>query len=432
MAQSSSPLLRVFRLRDFRRLWLGQVTSLLGSQFSFIALPWLVLQLTGSPLALGAVLALGGLPRLAMILVGGAIADRLAPRRILLVCDVLNFALTLALAGLVATGTVQVWMLYGLSLVTGLLGGLVIPAATAIVPALVPAEDLQTGNALTQGNSQFASFVGPVLAGSLIAVFTPGGSHTGAPATGGLALAFGIDAASFAISALMLALMKVGALPAPAQDAENILASIRAGVSYTWQAPALRQLFGLVALTNLLATGPLVVGIPVLASLRLPEGAAAFGIIMSAYGGGNLAGLVLAGALPRPSAGRLNLLLVGLLAGFGVGLLAFGWISTTWVAALVLLALGIGNGYFSILLITQLQRRTPPAMMGRVMSLFMLCVMSLTPLSQMLSGVLSKWSLTGLFALAGGLMLLVAAWIALDGEARARLVEMSGQPAEAA
>ena len=421
---ASHPLLKVLAVRDFRLLWVGQLTSLLGSQFSLIALPWLVLQLTHDPVALGVVLALSGVPRLLLMLVGGVIADRFPPRAILLIADLVSFILTGLLMALTLTGQIQLWMVYALSLLFGLCGGFVMPAASAIVPALLPSANLQTGNALTQGTNQLTSFLGPVLAGATIAYFTP--AHTpGGAGLLGLALAFGIDAVSFAFSALMLAWMQSGRAVAPVEEAQkNVLEAIRTGVRYVWETPVLRKLFGLLSLTNLAATGPLLVGIPVLANQRLPGGAAAFGIIMSAYGGGNLVGIVLAGVLPRLKPVYMNLLVVGVLISFGLGLGAFGWLTATWLGFLIMLLMGLGNGYLVIIIITQLQRRTPPYMMGRVMSLFMFCVLSLTPLSQLIAGWISGFTLTGLFALAGGLMLGVAAWIALDSQTRATLVEM--------
>jgi MFS family permease len=168
-----NPMLRVLGLRDFRLLWIGGTISVLGSQFSMIAMPWLVLQLTNDPLALGIVLALEGIPRAIFMLVGGVASDRIPPRTILLACDWMNFGLSGLAAALVFTGGMQVWMLYILSLVVGLLSGFVIPAANSIVPRLVPEGDLQAGNSITMGSSQLAGFIGPSLAGIIIAMPTP-------------------------------------------------------------------------------------------------------------------------------------------------------------------------------------------------------------------------------------------------------------------
>ena len=157
----------------------------------------------------------------------------------------------------------------------------------------------------------------------------------------------------------------------------------------------------LLAAVNLLLIGPLLVGIPVLADQRLPQGAVAFGLLMSAYSGGNLVGFVLAGSLPRIGGAAMRALLIGLLAAFGLVVGALGFLGSTWIDFGLLLVLGVGNGYAAILLFTWVQARTPKAMLGRMMSILMLTNTGLVPVSQALSGAVAKWDLTALFAGAG-------------------------------
>jgi MFS family permease len=126
-----------------------------------------VLKLTGDPLALGMVLAVGSIPRAAVMLVGGAITDRFSSRLIMLASDMIRLVLTLIMLVLVWTGQMQVWMLYLLSFTGGIVSGFFMPASSSIVPALVPQEDLQAGNSVFQGSSQLIGFVGPALAGAL-------------------------------------------------------------------------------------------------------------------------------------------------------------------------------------------------------------------------------------------------------------------------
>jgi hypothetical protein len=140
----------------------------------------------------------------------------------------------------------------------------------------------------------------------------------------------------------------------------HILALIRGGISYMWNDAMLRTMFVLVAAVNFLVNGPFLVGIPVLADSRLPEGAAAFGLIVSAYGGGNLLGFVLSGAIP--SARRLNIIIPAVFALFGIGIASLGFVGSTAVAFMLVLAMGTSNGHISILLITWLQKRTPKSM----------------------------------------------------------------------
>ena len=137
-----NPIAKVFSLRDFRLLFSGTTTSILGDQFALIATPWLVLKLTGDPLALGIVLALEGIPRAVFMLLGGAITDRIAPRVIMLISDAIRFVLTALMALVVFTGAVQMWMLYAFGLGFGLVAGFAIPAGNSIVPMLVDEQDL--------------------------------------------------------------------------------------------------------------------------------------------------------------------------------------------------------------------------------------------------------------------------------------------------
>lgn len=404
-----NPMLKVMSLRDFRLLFSGAATSLLGDQFALIATPWLVLKLTGDPLALGIVLALEGIPRAIFMLLGGAITDRISPRLIMIISDIIRFVLTALIALAVFSGTVQMWMLYAFGLSFGLVAGFAIPAGNSIVPMLVEEKDLQAGNSIIMGTSQLVGFIGPTIAGILIGRFSQ------SPL--GIGLAFGIDAVSFAVSAITLWIMRGGGkrqLAAESSQKENVWTSILAGMKYLWSDQALRLMFMVMMAMNFLFVGPLLVGIPVLAAQRLTEGAVAFGLLMSAYAGGNLAGYLLAGSMPRPSGRTMQSLLIILLAAFGFTLASFGFIRSTWVDFSLMLLLGVGNGYIGITLFTWMQTRTPRAMLGRMMSMLMLASTGLVPISQAASGALSKWSLTSLFVGAGMAILLITTWAALQ------------------
>ena len=406
-----SPMAVIFSLRDFRLLFSGATTSLLGDQFALIATPWLVLKLTGDPLALGIVLALEGIPRAIFMLLGGAITDRVSPRVIMLISDGIRFVLTTLMALAVFSGTVQMWMLYAFGLGFGLVAGFAVPAGNSIVPMLVESQDLQAGNSVMMGVGQLVGFIGPTIAGILIGQFSK------SPL--GIGLAFALDAVSFAVSAVTLWIMRGGGkrqAAAGATEKESVWASILAGVKYLWDDKPLRLMFLVILAVNFLFVGPILVGIPVLANQRLVEGAVAFGLLMSAFSGGNLAGYLLAGSLPRPTGNTMRVFLIALLVVFGLVLGSFGFIRSTWVDFALMLLLGLGNGYISITLFTWMQLRTPKAMLGRMMSMMMLSNTGLVPISQAISGAISRWSLTVLFAGAGFLILLVALWAAPQPE----------------
>jgi hypothetical protein len=276
---------------------------------------------------------------------------------------------------------------------------------------LVEQQDLQAGNSVMMGVGQLVGFIGPTIAGILIGRFSQ------SPL--GIGLAFALDAASFAVSAVTLWVMHGGGkhqADAGTPGKESVWASILAGVKYLWDDKPLRLMFLVIMAVNFLFVGPILVGIPVLANQRLVEGAVAFGLLMSAFSGGNLAGYLLAGSLPRPTGNTMRVFLIALLVVFGLVLGSFGFLRYTWLDFDLMLLLGLGNGYISITLFTWMQLRTPKAMLGRMMSMMMLSNTGLVPISQAISGAVSRWSLTALFAGAGILILLVAVWSAPQPE----------------
>jgi Na+/melibiose symporter-like transporter len=406
-------LLKVLRLRDFRLLWLGEGISFLGDQFYLVALPWLVLQLTGNALATGTVLGLAGVPRAVFVLLGGALTDRLSPRNIMLTSNVLRLLLVAVLAALVLTGNVALWMLYVFALTFGLVDAFFYPASSSILPQIVELDDLPAANSLNQATAQVSIVIGPVLAGAMIALLAGGTGAAGSqavPDQQGIGIAFVVDAISFLCSAVTLWLvhLKRQAAPPKPRERQNLWLDIREGLLFAWQDPALRITLLLVAVLNLCAIGPFTVGIPVLANSRFPEGALAYGVIMSAYGGGLLFGTLVAGTAPKPSPSRLGPVAVLMVGIMGLGLVLLGFVPTMVLAAATAVVMGAANGYRLILIVSWLQRRTPLAMLGRVMSLVMFAAVGFLPVSTALSGALLSLDLTALFAGAGGLLVMAS------------------------
>jgi MFS family permease len=402
-----NPLLRVFALGDFRLLFVGTTASILGDQFYLIATPWLVLQLTHDPLTLGVVIALGGIPRALLMLLGGALTDRFSPRAILIASDILRLFFSAFMVLAVFSGTVQMWMLYAVSLGFGLVAGFAIPAGNSIVPTLVEENDLQAGNSIILGATQVAGFIGPTLAGLLIS-----GLSTSSL---GITLSYAVDSVSFAISAGALLLMHTGRKRKPAEISpppEGIWTSILIGMKYLWTNQAMRLMFLVVMAVNFLFIGPVLIGIPVLANNYLPEGAVAYGLLVSALAGGTLAGYLLVAQLPRPSGKIFRIILLAGLAGFGLAIASMGFVRWTGILMMMMILLGLGNGYITIIFLTWIQSRTPREMLGRMMSMLMLTNTGISPISQAISGAVIKWSITGLFVFAGVGLLLVPIWTA--------------------
>lgn len=415
-----SPARKVFSNHNFRLLWIGQGLSLIGDQFSMIALPWLVLLLTGDPMLLGIVLALIGIPRAVFMLVGGALTDRFSQRSIMLISDALRLFLTAVLAFIIFSGNIQIWMLYVFALAFGTVSGFFLPASNSMVPRIVNKEELMVGNSIIQGTSQLSVFIGPLLAGGLLALFSTSSaaaSGTSAPIMFGISLAFAVDAFTFLVSVATLWMMKVNTPQAAATGASNIISLIKDGIVFVARTPSILLMFAIIAMLNFLFSGPVLVGLPIIANGRLPEGAAAYGMLLAAFAIGNLGGIIGSSAIKiKPN--NLGLMFVAIIIAFGFGMAAIGFVYSVWIGSAILFLLGIMNGYVSIMLITQLQKRTPPEMMGRLMSLVMFAGVGLVPISQALSGALLKISIEGVFVGCGILILAIAVVAALSKEVR--------------
>jgi MFS family permease len=269
--------LAVLRDRDFRLLLGGQAVSVLGDRMVAVALAFAVLEIGGSPSDVGLVLAAGVLPLVASVLVGGVVADRTSRRAVMVVADLVRVATQGSMAALLVTGAAEVWMLAVLAGVTGVATGFFSPATMGLLPAIVPASQLQPANALRSSAISAGEILGPVLAGLLVAVV-------------GAGWAIAADALTFALSATCLVLLR---LPRHvAAEAQPFLADLREG----WTAFRSRRWVWAVvayfAVGNVVWSAWNVLG-PVLADRDL-GGAGAWGVVLGAVGIGALVGSLLA------------------------------------------------------------------------------------------------------------------------------------------
>ena len=415
MTTKTDPAARaaLFQDRNFRGLIAGSAISLLGDQFTLLALPWLVLRLTGDTVALGTVLALVGIPRAVFILLGGAVVDRFSPQRVLMLTKHVNFVLLGLLALGVWQGVLTLPAIYALSLALGISSAFSIPSGTSILPhALAPAQ-LGAANGVMMGVRQLSMFVGPLAAGVLIALFGDGSG--GVQNAGGIAVALALDAFSFALSAWTLAHVKMRTLPADPARHAPIWASMVSGVRHVWGDAQLRTLYLYWGAVAVLVLGPLHIALPVLAESRPGLGASALGVMVGAHGAGTLLGMVVSGLRPGLRIGTLGTSV--LLADIAIGLLfvPMGGISAAWQGALLMVLVGVLGGFMQVAVFTWVQKRVPPAMLGRSMSLFMFIFMGLVPLASAAAGwLLQVVSLTQLFA-GAGLLLVAAAVLAWVG-----------------
>jgi MFS family permease len=265
------------RLREFRLLFGAQAVSIIGDRMVGIALAFAVLELGGSATEVGIVLAVRGAPMVAPGLIGGVGADRLSRRAVMVVADLARLITQGAIALLLLTGTAEIWMLAVLSGATGAATGFFNPASTGLIPAIVPADQLQQANGVRATALSGGEIAGPAIAGLLIAGLGPG-------------WALAIDAATFAVSAMFLVGLR---LPAHvAREGGSFIADLREGwgvfTSLTWV-----WVFVLGAgIGNMLWGAWSTLG-PVIAEQDL-GGAAVWGTVLGAMGIGALVGALIA------------------------------------------------------------------------------------------------------------------------------------------
>jgi MFS family permease len=420
-------------LRDPNFAWLmgGGVISSLGDQFTMIALPWLVLQLTHDPRALGMMVALMGLPRAVLILFGGALVDRHTPKRVLMLTKYVNTVLLGLLAALVLADRATLPVVTALAIGLSVASAFSIPAGTSMLPQAVAPQHLQAANGLMMAVRQVSMLAGPLLAGLLFALAGDGSAGMQDGGARGLGLAFGFDCVSFALSAWTLARVQVLApASAAAPASEPVLRAVGAGLAAVWRDTSLRTAFIYWGLCACVIAGIMQVALPLLASERL-HGASALGLLMGFHGAGALAGMALSGLLGKRRAGTLGVTVLVVDGLVGLLLMPLGLVTASWQGMLINLAIGVLGGFVQVAVFTWIQQRVAPAMLGRMMSIFMFIFMGLAPLAAAAAGWLaSVVSLPALFV-GAGLFLGVAALAAWLFTPMARLTDAAHAKAEA-
>jgi MFS family permease len=373
------------------RLWLiGGTISLLGDQFYFVALPWLVLQQTGSAVAMGAIMMAGAIPRALLMLIGGAISDRMSARKIMIATATARTICVTVIGALVWLRILHTWELYALAFAFGVADAFAAPAQTAYMPSLMKREQMVAASSVSQSTAQMTTIVGPVPAGFVIKAL-------------GVAWAFFVDAISFLF--IIGALWKLPDPPKSRTAPKGMLHSIAEGIAYVGKDVPLRSLMLLVMILNFCIAGPVSIGLAYLTKTRFGS-PAVFGIMISALAAGSLLGALLAGVWKIRQRGVM-ILLVSLALGMCLG--SIGMLEKVWSIAGVLLIMGVAAGLVNIHIGAWIMQRIDVAVRGRVASVLMLASVGITPISLAIAGFLVAWSLKLMFLLAGGLMLLAAA-----------------------
>jgi MFS family permease len=361
---------RALRHRDFRLLWVGLAVSAIGTWMQIVAQSLLVLKMThGSAFALGTVSLAQALAFFLFALVGGSVADRLDKRRLLIFTQSGAAALAILLGFLTLFGVIRLWMVLVLAFLNGTLLSFDQPARGALVPVLVPKEDI--GNAISLQAMLFngASTLGPALAGFGVAIL-------------GFAGNFFLNGASFLAVLIALYLMRVPGGPTHQQSTiqaiRTALGTVRRDAVLPW------ILSGYAALLFLGPSSALI--LPVYAVKILHVGPERLGLLFSAAGVGTILGalfLASLGSSPRRGPIYLNAVFVWVAA-----LTAFALSRRFWISMIALLIFGIGQTLAGTTTITLLQTRVPMQMRGRVMSLNTLLIMGIRPLGDFPAGAL--------------------------------------------
>lgn len=358
------------RHRDFALLWSGQFISMLGDGVFTVSLAIETLRVDHSASGLSYVLAARIVPGVALFLVGGVVVDRVPRRLTMLVSDSIRCLAVAAIAVLTATDHVDLPALATMALVFGIADAFFFPATTAITPELVPAEMLVGASALNNTSAQLAQIlVGPAIGGLVVSLL-------------GSAWGFGIDAASFAVSAFCLLLMS--RRPRPAPTGQSALTDIADGLRYVGTQRWLWVGILAAGLGNLVAFSPLGALIPLLIERTLHQGSLALGLVLAS---GGLGGLIVALIVGHLGAPRHRVIAIWLGWGLsGVGVLGLGLAPDVWAAGVVAFATygldAIGNVLWNPLI----QQQVPADKLGRVASVDYLMSFGLSPIGLIAAG----------------------------------------------
>jgi MFS family permease len=360
---------------NYRKWFVGQVLSLMGTWMQSVAQGWLVYQLTGSKFALGTIAFAGTLPTLFLMLPGGVLADRIPKRRLLITTQASMMLFALALALLAWTGALQVWHIAVLAFLLGVANSFDAPARLAIVPELVEdREDMQNAIALNAMMFNMARVIGPAVGGIILA-------------TAGAAWCFALNAASFLSVLIALLLMALPNDVARPSD-RDVLADIREGLRFIARHSVIRPIMILVGAASLFAFSYAVL-LPAYAADVLRTDEAGYGGMNTAVGLGALVGSFGVASLGR-GGNRGTMLTFGSLL-FPAALIGLAVARSLPVALVLLFLVGLGFVTQNVQANTLVQAMAPDELRGRVTSVYSLMFFGTAPFGSLLAGAVAQW-----------------------------------------
>ncbi|MGZ6724310.1 MAG: MFS transporter [Solirubrobacteraceae bacterium] len=359
------------RDRNFRLLSMATSVSLLGDGAFLVALVWQVYAISNTPTAMSFAGIAMTVPTIVLLLVGGVASDRLPRRDLMVAADCLRAVALAAMTVLSLLGALELWHVIMLVAVYGSGTAFFAPASDALVPELLSGSSLAQANALDQLlRPLLLRMAGPAVGGVLVALW-------------GAGAVFGLDAASFVVSAVLLMSIRVPARRAAAAG-ESLVRDLRAGWRVVRGHVWLWATFASAAIAYLLFMGPVEVLLPYVVKTDLGGGPAALGLVFGAGGIGSAATAVAMAQqrLPRREITFMYVtwtLATVAVAGYGLG-------SAIWQLMLVSLVFNACETAGTIVWATMKQRQVPAAFLGRVSSLDWLISIGLLPLSFALTG----------------------------------------------
>ena len=377
-------VLAPLRHRDFRLLWIGQTVSGFGNGVSNIAVPFQLIALGATPLQIGFALGIETATSVAFLLVGGAVADRVSRRALILASDLLGAFVAAALALVSGGGLLRIEHVYLAAAGLGAADAFLSPAYNAIIADLVPAEVLRAGNAARLLGRSLARIVGPTVGGLVVALASP-------------AAAFGVDAVTFGFSFAVLLLARPAIRAATATS--SLMRDIRSGFGYVFSVPWLWTAILYFMLVNVAYAGAGVMT-PFLVLRTLGGDARMYGVVSAAVGVGTIAASIGIAQVVTRRPGRLLFAFEALAAActLVIGLLP---VFPVVLAAMALTGLALASS--TVIWQALLQRHVPERMLGRVSSIDLLGNSVINPIAPLAAAALiDAVGPPATFAIAGG------------------------------
>jgi MFS family permease len=373
------------RHRNYRIFFTGQLVSLAGTWMQNVALAWLVIELSGSALAIGALAFWRFVPFTVFGLVAGVVADRFESRRLVMTTQGAAMAISVALAAVTLTDTATLPIVYLLAALGGIALAFDAPGRQSLTFQMVGPRELPNAVALNSGLFNGSRVIGPAIAGLVIAAV-------------GTGLCFVLNAVSFLAVLTALVLVREDELrPVEKDPSARMVDGLRRAFAHAWHDPQLRLVLGVVTVVSTVGFNFHVL-VPLLAADTLHVGPEGFGFLSASFGLGALAG-ALAAATFREASWRLFAVGAG---AFGVLALALALVQNAYLAGTVLFGIGVAFTLFTANANALVQLAAPDHLRGRLIGIYLFAFLGLAPAGGLLAGWLAELGGTSLaFGVAG-------------------------------